>query len=56
MEVQELSPQASHSQWWRISPLSTNSDTIGATIQSPQCGQRAGEARLRIAERLALVQ
>ena len=48
MAVVELSPQASHSQWWRISPPSTNSDMTGATIPSPQCGQRVGEEKLRI--------
>ncbi|MHB1207797.1 MAG: hypothetical protein ACYCZX_19695 [Rhodospirillaceae bacterium] len=50
IEVEEASPQASHSQWWRISPPSTNSEEIGATIQSPQLGQRVGAAKARIAE------
>ena len=40
MKVLENFPQESHSHWWRISPSSTNSDDTGATIQSPQCGQR----------------
>ena len=53
MEVLEGSPQASHSQWWRISPPSINSDAIGATIRSPQLGQRAGVAKARIAESFA---
>jgi hypothetical protein len=36
--VQEYCPQASHAQWWRISPPSTNSDMRGATIVSAQRG------------------
>ena len=54
MAVVEDSPQASQSQWWRISPPSTNSDTTGATIQSPQCGQRTGEAKERIPASVAV--
>src|SRR5215471_20843853 len=50
MAVLESSPQASHSQWWRISPPSTNSDAIGATSTSSQCGQRTGEAKARVAK------
>ena len=52
--MEEGSPQESHSQWCLISPPSTNSDTKGATIQSPQWGQRTGEAKERIAERFAV--
>jgi hypothetical protein len=44
MKVLETSPHASHSQWWRISSPSTNSEEMGATIRSPQCGQRVGVA------------
>lgn len=42
IEVVEVSPQASHSQWCLISPPSTNSEWTGATIQSLQLGQRVG--------------
>ena len=50
IEVLETSPQPSHSQWWRISPLSMNSDAIGATISSSQWGQRTGVAKARMEE------
>jgi hypothetical protein len=53
MEVLEGLPQVSHSQWWRISPPSMNSEAIGATIRSPQLGQRAGVVNARIAESFA---
>jgi hypothetical protein len=56
MQVVETSPQASHSQWWRISPPSTNSEWMGATIQSPQTGQRAGEPKGRAVASFAAVQ
>jgi hypothetical protein len=53
MKLLENSPQPSHSQWWRISPPSTNSDETGATIQSPQLGQRMGAEKARMAESFA---
>jgi hypothetical protein len=56
MAVVDSSPQASHSQWWRISPSSTNSEWTGATIQSPQLGQRAGELKGRAVASFAAVQ
>jgi hypothetical protein len=52
----EILPQASHSQWWRISPASTNSEWIEATIQSPQLGQRAGELKGRAVASFAALQ
>jgi hypothetical protein len=56
MKVLEDSPQESHSQWWRISPSSTNSDDTGATIQSPQFGQRTSAAMAQMVERFAELQ
>ena len=53
MEVLVGRPQASHSQWWRISPPSTNSDEAGATIRSPQWGHRMEVVKARMSESFA---
>jgi hypothetical protein len=47
--VLDARPQLSHRQWWRISPPTTNSETSGAIMGSPQWGQRIDAAKLRIA-------
>jgi hypothetical protein len=56
IEVAELLPQESHIQWWRISPVTTNSETTGAIIQSPQSGQGMGAVTAQAADRLAASQ
>jgi hypothetical protein len=33
-------PQSSQAQWWRISPVSMNSEACAATTYSPHEGQR----------------
>jgi hypothetical protein len=38
--VLKIWPQSSQSQWWRISPVSMNSEACAATTYSPQAGQR----------------
>jgi hypothetical protein len=42
--VLKSSPQASQTQWWRISPSSTNSEASAAISGSLQDGQQAGGA------------